>query len=86
LQKLKLPNVKAKINCANIIFSVTGNELECFNKNLKGKLSAGFGKIPQNIFKQCNNTSKSIYLIFVILLQNLALSRQVENSFIKTSL
>jgi hypothetical protein len=40
---------------------------------LKGKLSAGFGEIPENIFKQCNNTLKSIYLIFVILLQNLAL-------------
>jgi len=67
--RVKHPNVKAKINCcANIIFSVTGNELECLNKNLKGKLSAGFGKIPENIFKQCKNTLKSIYLIFVILL------------------
>jgi len=54
--------------CANIIFSVTGNELECLSKNLTSKLSAGFGKIPEHLFKQCKNTLKSSCLIFVKLL------------------
>jgi hypothetical protein len=48
--------VQQKINsCDNtiFIFPVTEDEVECVVKKLKGKLSAGFDEIPENLVKRC---------------------------------
>jgi hypothetical protein len=47
---------KQRINyCPNTIFLllVTGSEIECVTKSLKGKFSASFDDIPEFIVKQC---------------------------------